>query len=112
MGWQIIKQEPTDEKLAGQAIEPGKYAIFSSVVDSFIAFNMTREELIKFHEDNAAKEAREHIKKKLKVIDSGKPAYHQFTTSFASALAMSLGQDDEDDEDDDAEEDEEDDGDE
>lgn len=95
MGWQIIKQTKIKDKLARLKDADGKerecyvdkYAIWSSIVDGFIYFNLTREEVIEVFVETERRRLEESINQKLDTIDSGKPAYYQFTMTFEEAMA-------------------------
>lgn len=71
MGHQIVKQPD------------GRYAIFSTIVDDWIYYNATKEDLIEWAGDRARMRAQEEIEALLTKIgaDDGKP-YHQFTKTF------------------------------
>ena len=78
MGQQIIKQPD------------GKYAIFSTVVDDFVALNCTRRDIL----DNWMDDYRDRIWSQIVAIcDSlelgGKP-YHQFTMTWEEANQLIL----------------------
>ena len=64
----------------------GKYAIWSSIVDSFTDIDCTPEEII----DILAQEEAEHIRKRVyEVVESlvaGNKPYYQFTLTWEQAL--------------------------
>ena len=74
MGHQIIKQPD------------GKYAIWSSVVDDFIAGDLDRADvLIEFAQD-AFKESIHRTSRLLELVDAGGKPYHQFTLTYEKAM--------------------------
>lgn len=83
MGWQIIKQPN------------GQYAVWSTGVDSFIAYDCSREELTEIYLDRLKRDyerdATERKSNVIKVCDDldndGKP-YYQFTRSLEDCLRM------------------------
>jgi hypothetical protein len=78
MGHQIIKQPD------------GRYAIFSSVVDSWIVYDATRQDVIDYYVKKAAKEAKRDAKRTLDLIEEDPcKAYYQFAMTFAEANATS-----------------------
>jgi hypothetical protein len=80
VGHQIIKQ-------------PGKdtYAVFSSIVDSWILYDATREDLLEYYAERAAKDARDDASRTIDLVDENpRKAYCQFTLSFEEANAMSI----------------------
>jgi hypothetical protein len=93
MGHQIIKQPD------------GLYAVFSSVVDSWILYDATREDLIGYYAEKAyedAKRYREDAERYREDAERGtarlldaieenpRKAYCQFTMTFEEANAMSV----------------------
>jgi hypothetical protein len=79
MGHQIIK-------------EPGKdtYAVFSSFTDQWILWNASRDELLDYYADRAAKEARRTTARVLDLVDEDpRKAYYQFAMTFEEANAKS-----------------------
>ena len=79
MGHQIIKQ-------------PGKdtYAVFSSVVDSWILYDATREDLLDYYAEKAAEDARRRSQELDLVEEDPRKAYCQFTMTFEEANAESM----------------------
>jgi hypothetical protein len=78
MGHQIIKQPD------------GLYAIFSSVVDSWIVYDATRQDVIDYYAEKAAEDARRSAARTLDQVDENpRGAYYQFTMTFAEANATS-----------------------
>ena len=73
MGQQIIKQPD------------GKYALFSSVVNSFVMVDATREEMIGYFGNKAKKEAESVTAKVIVDLEAGKRPYYQFTMSWEEA---------------------------
>jgi hypothetical protein len=75
MGRQIIKQPN------------GRYAVWSSVTDDFVALDATAEELV----DNAGEEARVAAEREtteiIRELDEGRRPYRQFTMSWEEAQA-------------------------
>ena len=80
MGQQIIKQPD------------GKYALFSSVVDGFVALNCTREDILDIWIEDYLKTTREYITRTCDALDrvergeSGSKPYYQFTMTWDEAL--------------------------
>lgn len=64
----------------------GKYALWTSVVDDFIAYDCTRQEIIRLYARRAASRAREDIKYILESIDKGEKPYGEFTESWKQLL--------------------------
>jgi hypothetical protein len=78
MGHQVIKQPD------------GRYAIFSSVVDSWIVYDATRQDVIDYYVEKAAEDARRSATRTLDLIEEDpRKAYCQFTMTFAEANATS-----------------------
>lgn len=75
MGQQIIRQPD------------GKLAVFSTITDSFIVVDATREEIIEWRAEEAAEQARERTEVELKrVLDEGNDRpYRQFTLTWEQA---------------------------
>jgi hypothetical protein len=73
MGRQIIKNPK------------GLYNIFSSVMDNWILVDATKEEVIEFHAEEAAKEARAHAERIIELIEHGKRTHFQFTMTYEEA---------------------------
>ena len=79
MGHQIIRQPN------------GLYAVFSSFTDTWILNDATRDDLIGYYAEKAAKDARESTVRLLDDIDEDPcKAYYQFTMSFEEANAASV----------------------
>ena len=70
MGRQIIKQPN------------GKYAIWSTIVDDFIFFNMTAEEWIQFRIRESAEQVRKDIEEIISKLEKGEKPYYQFTETW------------------------------
>ena len=78
MGHQVIKQPD------------GLYAIFSSVVDSWIVYDATRQDVIDYYVEQAEKDTREKVRRILDAVDDDpRKAYYQFAMTFAEANATS-----------------------
>ena len=75
MGQQIIKQPN------------GLYAVWSSIVDSFVLVDATPEELIEEWLSDERERISKFITRKIKEIENGEPAYRQFTMTYEQALA-------------------------
>lgn len=75
MGRQIIKQPD------------GRYAVWSSVVDSFVMIDASPEEII----DDMLADEKDRIQKQVAEViaklAAGKKPYHQFTMTWAEAMA-------------------------
>lgn len=75
MGNQIIKQPD------------GKYAVFSSVTDTIIAWNATYDEIVQFFVDRAVEVATRDVKQILDRVAADEPRpYYQFTMTWGQAL--------------------------
>ena len=80
MGYQIIKEPGT--KL---------YNIFSSVSDSWVYEEpITEDDVLDFFVTMAQEDAKESTLTKLKAVDSGKPAYYQFTKTWDQAEELNI----------------------
>ena len=80
MGHQIIRQPG------------GLYAVFSTGTDRWIRWDQTRDDLIEWSADRAAKDARESMARLLDEVDQG-PEYaytRTFALTFAKANAKSM----------------------
>lgn len=75
MGHQYIKQPN------------GKFAIWSSIVDDFVYFDCTKEEIIEAEVEEVVERLKADITKTLDKVEKGEPAYYQFTQSWEEALA-------------------------
>lgn len=75
MGQQIIKQPD------------GKFCVFSSISDSIIVLDLTREELVKWYGENARLEAEAEAEVMLDKVEAGN-AYYQFTKTFEEAAEI------------------------
>lgn len=79
MGHQVIKQPD------------GLYAIFSSVVDSWIVYDATRQDVIDYYAGQAEKDTREKVTRILDSVDEDpRKAYYQFAMTFEEANALSV----------------------
>ena len=82
MGKQIIKQPD------------GKYCIMSSITDSIIGYDATREEIIesfrKEHLDKFETWTKKELLANMDKLDHGGKPYHQFTESFEDAMVSTL----------------------
>jgi len=79
MGQQIIRQPD------------GLYAIFSSVVDSWIVYDATRQDVIDYFAEQAAEDARRSAARILDLVDEDpRKAYYQFTMTFEEANTKSV----------------------
>ena len=74
MGWQII-QQPNK-----------KYCIFSTVVDHFIYFDATEEQIKEVYKEEWGRHGVENVNKVIKAIAKGEKPYHQFTQTFDEAV--------------------------
>lgn len=74
MSQQIIKQPN------------GKYALWSTVVDSFIVLDATPKDIIEFKLREERLSMSEHVNKIVKELDAGKKPYYQFTMSWEDAI--------------------------
>lgn len=74
MGRQIIKQPN------------GLYAEFSSITDSFIIWDATKEQLLQHRIEEAIEDAKYNFKRTFERVEScGKP-YYQFTLTWEEAV--------------------------
>jgi len=79
MGHQIIKQPD------------GLYAVFSSVVDSWILYDAARQDIIDYYAEKAREDAERDTARILDAIEvDPRKAYYQFTMTFEEANAMSV----------------------
>lgn len=79
MGHQIIRQPD------------GLYAVFSSFTDTWIISDATREDLIGYYAERAARDARESAGRTIDLVDEDpRKAYCQFTMTFEEANAESV----------------------
>lgn len=74
MGHQIIKQPN------------GTYAIWSSVVDSFIVTDCTQADLVEHFLERERDSIERHVTRVLDDLNAGKPPYAQFTLTFDEAV--------------------------
>jgi hypothetical protein len=78
MGRQVIKQPD------------GLYAIFSSITDTWIVYDATRQEIVDYYVEVAVKDAKRDALRVLDAVDENpRKAYYQFTMTFAEANATS-----------------------
>ena len=75
MGQQIIKQPN------------GKYSVFSSISDTFMIVDWTKEQIIEWRGEEAKQQAEEATKKTIEELDSGKHPYCQFAKTWTEAAA-------------------------
>jgi hypothetical protein len=79
MGHQVIKQPD------------GLYAVFSSFSDTWILVDATRDDLITYYGDRAAKDARDSTARLIDQVDEDpRNAYCQFAMTFEEANADSV----------------------
>ena len=74
MGQQIIKQPN------------GRYAIWSSIVDDFLADNLTQNDVISFIVELEVERITTRIINTIKKLNRGEKPYYQFTLSYNEAL--------------------------
>jgi len=74
MSWQIIRQ-PNNE-----------YCIFSTIVDHFIAVNLSRDELVDFYIKERGKYSDKRVYNVLEELENGMKPYHQFTMTFDESI--------------------------
>lgn len=79
MGQQIIEQPD------------GKYAVFSSVVDSWILIDATREEIADHFAERAAERSRWDTEREFRRIDEGIRYAHALTFDEAEELSAKYG---------------------
>lgn len=65
----------------------GLYAIFSSVVDGFTYWNMTRQDIIDLWVEEQRQHLTESVNKFCDALDASKNVYHQFQWSWDEALS-------------------------
>jgi hypothetical protein len=79
MGHQIIPQPD------------GLYAVFSSFSDTWILWDATPEELLRYYAKQAAEESRERVARIISDVDEDpRKAYYQFAMTFAEANEASV----------------------
>lgn len=74
MGYQIIKQPN------------GLYGIWSSVVDHFIMYDCTPEDIIEEWVDDARKRITQGVQETVAELDAGEKPYYQFTMTWDEAI--------------------------
>ena len=74
MGRQVI-QQPN-----------GLWCEYSSISDSFVAWDVTKEQLIEYAMEEVAAKVRKQYEGVFATIESGHPAYYQFTMTYEEAL--------------------------
>ena len=75
MGHQIIKQPN------------GKFAVFSSIVDDFIMYEATREDIIELELEDSKERITREVDRVLEELKSTNPRpYYQFTRTWEDAL--------------------------
>ena len=74
MARQIIKQPD------------GFYAEYSSIVDEFVIWNATKEQIIEEREKEAAAEARRNAEKIFTTLDAGEDPYYKMGLTWKEAL--------------------------
>ena len=84
MGQQIIRQPN------------GKFAVFSTIVDSLVGADLTRKQLVERLDARAHADNVRHVREVTQMIAKGKPAYFQFTMTWDEAVAATEGRDSED----------------
>lgn len=78
MGQQIIQQPD------------GRYAVFSSITDTFVVWDATPEEIIEWRVEQATEKAREDTQRELEQIQdptNSRPYFH-FTMTWDEALEL------------------------
>jgi len=73
MSRQIIKQPNNN------------YAVYSSISDSFILWDATKEQVLNWRREEAAEDAREFCKQIFDKLESGKNPYYQFALTWEEA---------------------------
>lgn len=76
MGHQIVKQPN------------GKFAVWSSVVDSFILIDATPDEIVEDYVEKEADRIRDRIETVISQLNSGQKPYHQLTHTFDDCVAI------------------------
>lgn len=89
MGWQIIKQEETDQLIDGEKVTPGLFCIRSSIVDALIAFNCDEAEVLTRFITAEMEGTLRDVTRIMGHVRDGEPgkAYHQFVRSWQEVLA-------------------------
>jgi hypothetical protein len=64
----------------------GLYAEWSTIVDDFVSFDCTPEDIIQDWIENEAKEIRKRVEQVVKELDEGGKPYFQFTDSFEDCI--------------------------
>lgn len=76
MGQQIVKQPD------------GLYAVWSSVVDSFISVNNTPAEIVEALVADERERIQNRVNHVISQLDKGETPYHQFTMTFDECVAL------------------------
>lgn len=80
MAHQIIKQPN------------GKYAVWSTMVDHFILYDATPEDIIADRIEQETARITVAVRKTIRELDEGGKPYHQFTKTFDEAMAWARAQ--------------------
>ena len=78
MGQQIIRQPD------------GLYALFSSVVDNYVMFDATPEEIVEYFTELERERIERSVGLKIAALSVGRKPYHQFTLSWEEACQKAL----------------------
>jgi len=76
MAHQIIKQPN------------GRFCIFSTIVDNFIRFDQTEEEIVQYELKNIVEEESKKIRNIINQLNKNEKPYGQFTMSYKEAVKM------------------------
>ncbi len=76
MGYQIVKQPN------------GFYALWSSVVDAFVAEDCTPGAIVETLVEEARSRIEEDVRKKCEMLDRGEKPYYQFTMTYEECLEI------------------------
>ncbi len=69
-------------------IQPdGKFAIWSSVVDDFVAIDLTMDQVTETFVEQAAHSASHDTRMVMSQLRNGEKPYHQFTMTYVEACA-------------------------
>ena len=68
----------------------GRYAVWSSVTDDFVAVNLEAADVIEATAQSAAEEVRQEMTRIIGVLEKGGKPYFQFTKTFEECVETTL----------------------
>lgn len=68
----------------------GLFAVFSFVVDAFVVFEATPQEIEAYFIEEAAGDLRKRVREKISALERGEKPYYQFTMTWKQALREHL----------------------